>query len=315
VNAVLRSASRERPVLTFVDDIDRISVETSHPRWLVEKWVHDLGIETAANVAAANNQIAFTAFRVIGRPSDEVQRLVESARASIYVDNCYIVDKTDETLHDLAEKGEIYLQDEASQMVAQSVVLTDGIRFLDVCAAPGGKTGLIARRASGTTASVVAGDLHRTRVAVLRDNCRRQGVDLVSFLQHDGARGLPFGDETFDVVLVDAPCSGTGTIRRNPEIRYLLAPEGLPELSAKQLAILKNASKLVRRGGTLVYSTCSLESEENEALCRQFLAVEPLFETVAPVMPAEFCTADGFARTWPHRDGMDGFFVAAFRRK
>ncbi len=184
--------------------------------------------------------------------------------------------------------------------------------FSTFAAAPGGKSGLIA--ANAPRALIAAGDLHRSRVEFLKANLARQGCGEVSVLQYDAEATLPFGEGSFDAVLVDAPCSGTGTIRRNPEIRYSVASNDLDELPRKQLRILTNVSNLVKRGGSLVYSTCSLEREENELVAQAFTAGHPGFETVMPKMPARFITDDKCPRTWPHRDGLDGFFVAAFRR-
>ncbi|MEO6051255.1 MAG: 16S rRNA (cytosine(967)-C(5))-methyltransferase RsmB [Pyrinomonadaceae bacterium] len=313
VNAVLRRASREQVDLSFVDDLDRISVESSHPRWLIEKWVGDFGLNGSIKLAAANNEIPETAFRVIGDLSDEGRRLIAASRTSDLIAGCYIVEKGEHQLSDLAEGGEIYLQDEGSQMVARSVEVPRDGRFLDVCAAPGGKSGLIAARAPNARL-IAAGDLHGPRVEFLRENCRRQGAASVQVVQYDAQKSLPFADEVFDSLLVDVPCSGTGTIRRNPEIRYFLKPEDFSELPAKQLSILINASKLVRSGGTMIYSTCSLETEENEAVCKRFLAENIHYQSVAVNVPAKFLTDDGFARTWPQNDNMDGFFIAEFRR-
>ena len=314
VNAILRRASRENIGLSFADEIDRISVETSHPRWLIEKWADDFGIDEAANLAAANNELPMIAFRLIGEVSDEAQLLADHSRPSDHVEACYIAERGEPKLFQLAENGEIYIQDEASQMVAKTIKIPQDGRFLDVCAAPGGKTGLIAANNLMNARLVAAGDLYRPRVEFLRDNCRRQGVDFVQIVQYDAEKSLPFADDSFDTILVDAPCSGTGTIRGNPEIRYFLLPEDFSELSKKQLAILINASKLVRAGGALVYSTCSLEKEENEDVCRQFLVQNRGFESVKPDVYESFVTDGGFARTWPRRDNMDGFFIAEFRR-
>jgi 16S rRNA (cytosine967-C5)-methyltransferase len=201
-------------------------------------------------------------------------------------------------------------------MVANAVGPPAGGKFLDVCAAPGSKTTSIAgrfRREQARTLTV-AGDRYDGRIRVLRANCDRQGVGDVRIVQYDAEAELPFADGAFHSVLVDAPCSGTGTIRHNPEIRYRVAPADLEELPRKQLSILRNASKVVEPGGELIYSTCSLEPEENEAVCRLFLDEEPDFAAVRPRVPERFMTADGFGRTFPHRDGMDGFFIAAFRR-
>ena len=315
VNAILRRASRERPELSFENDAERISVETSHPLWLIEKWIDALGVETAASLAIANNEIPSAAFRVIGVLSENGQGLVAAATPSRYVEGCYVLDHPDHRVLGLVERGEIYLQDEASQIAARAVEVPLGGRFLDVCAAPGGKTGLIANRWAQKSGFLGAGDLHWARVEHLRQNCRHQGADHVRIVQYDAEKGLPFEEGSLDAVLVDAPCSGTGTIRHNPELRYFLRSSDFTELASKQLSILENASKLIRPGGTLVYSTCSIEQEENEDVCGKFLIGNGEFTVARPAVDEIFMTANGFARIWPHRDGMDGFFIAAFRRK
>ena len=324
VNAVLRRTAKDQVQLSYADDMDRISIETSHPRWLIEKWIGDLGQDEAAKLAEANNRIGSTAFRVIGEPTDEVAEMLSAARPSEYVEGCYLLQKPARSKGTLSKNlatgalttcgplQQIYFQDEASQMAALSIAIPEDGRFLDVCAAPGGKTGLIATH--HPTATVIAGDVHWQRVQFLIENCENQRARTVSVLQYDAENALPFADESFDAVLVDAPCSGTGTIRRNPEIRYFLQPDDLSELPLKQLRILAEASKLVKPGGVLTYSTCSLEKEENESVCGQFLASQPSFRPVQPRVPSRFVTNDGFARTFPHRDDMDGFFVAAFER-
>lgn len=310
VNAILRKATRERPELSFTDEIDRISFETSHPRWLIEKWTQDHGAGRAATLATANNETPPIYFRILN-DSDEVNSLVESSMRSEVVDGCFKTVANAALANELTEGGYIYIQDEASQMVAHAIPIPFGGRFADLCAAPGGKTGLIARL--NPTASITACDIHESRVRFLEANCRRQDVD-VEIFQCDATQVMPFETGSFDTVLVDAPCSGTGTIRRNPEIRYSLAPEDLIELQNKQLAILKNASKLIKAGGSLVYSTCSLEVEENEYVANAFLTQIGGFSLRDPAVPQRFQTEGGFARTWPDRDSMDGFFIACFVR-
>ncbi len=149
---------------------------------------------------------------------------------------------------------------------------------------------------------------------IAREICKKQGLQNVQLLQYDAEKSLPFADESFEVILVDAPCSGTGTIRHNPEIRYFLTENDFAELSSKQLKILVNASKLVKRGGRLIYSTCSLEIEENEQVIENFLHENRDFEIVLPNLSAEFLTERGFARTFPQRDKMDGFFIAILKK-
>ncbi len=315
VNAVLRRASREKPELKFADEIEKTSVETSHPRWLIEKWTEAIGFSDASDLARANNDIAQLSFRFIGEISEEGRRILERSHPSEHVDGCYILLSHDEKFFELAASGEIYIQDEASQMAAHAVRADDSQRILDVCASPGGKTGLIAGNLEGDSKVVVAGDLHWTRVEYLKDNCRNQGAGFVHTVQYDAEKSLPFADETFDSILVDAPCSGTGTIRHNPELRYFIDAADLTELAAKQLTILNNASKLVRSGGELIYSTCSLEEVENESVAKSFLDANSSFQLVRPNVAERYMTDRGYARTWPQRDKMDGFFIAAFRKR
>lgn len=302
VNAVLRRFLREPPPLDFASDSERVSCELSHPAWLIERWTRQFGRETAESIALANNEPVEPSFRW-------TRRTTESVKASVVREG---ITNRAEFLRELAENGKVYFQDPGSQMVARAVRLHAGESFLDVCAAPGGKTTLAALEASGRPALIVAGDSSAERVRVLADNCRRQGADDVTILRYDAVAGLPFADESFDAVLVDAPCSGTGTIRSNPEIRYNVTEETIAAHSSKQLAILENASKTVKRGGRLIYSTCSLEADENEEVARRFIESAVGFRIADAGFPDPFGTRDGFARTFPHRDRMDGFFVAVF---
>jgi len=312
VNAVLRRVSQQLPQLFFTDDVERVSVETSHPRWLVEKWISDFGFDTADQIARENNTIPGASFRATAASKTPLANYEKSH----LVDGGYTAQSIDGTLRDLADAGEIYFQDEASQLVARLAASKIGKRFLDVCAAPGGKTTLVA----GTIDEprdrfLIAGDLHSSRAKLLRATCARQGVGFVNIVQYNAETGLPFAEESFDTVLVDAPCSGTGTIRHNPEIRYFLDPGDFTDLANKQRQILMNASKVVSPGGRLIYSTCSIQSEENEVVCHEFLKATDDFVKVRPAVPATLLTADDFARTFPHRDHVDGFFVAEFQRR
>ena len=310
VNAILKKAMNLPIELDFTSEIERVSVETSHPEWLIEKWVKEFGMEVAFSLATANNEIPKICFRPTGMPVPTDPRDKYDALPDL--PNGYSSSRMTDELKDLAKAGAIYFQDEGSQLVANSAKVADGVRFCDVCAAPGGKTTQIALTMDPKSSMAVAGDIHWSRVEFLRENCRDQGVGFVNIVQYDAVAELPFADGAFDTILVDAPCTGTGTIRHNPEIRYFLQPEVFAELSGKQLQILENASKLLTKRGTLVYSTCSLEREENEEVCERFLSRNPEFRIVDPNMPEKYLTGDGYARTFPHRDNMDGFFVAAF---
>ena len=312
VNAVLRRISENVPTLEFSDDLDRVSVETSHPRWLLEKWITDFGFSEAEQIAVSNNDMPRIAFRFVGeQPPSPV-----GYQQSELVSGCYIATSIDRELRAKADAGEIYFQDEASQLVAQLVSRKPAAKFFDICAAPGGKTTQIAAAyfRAGPKRTVVAGDLRDTRVDLLRATCDRHRLGAVLIAQYDAETGLPFADQSFETVLVDAPCSGTGTIRHNPEIRYFLEPADFGRLPGKQRKILNNASNLVTPGGRLIYSTCSLERQENEMVCGEFLSENTGFTRSPPEVSASLVTDEGFARTLPHRDGTDGFFIAEFKR-
>lgn len=310
VNAILRRVQREPFSTDFADDIERISVETSHPRWLIEKWAGRFGIGDAGKLAESNNLQPTTAFRSTARAASG-QRF-EGARRSEFVAGCFLTDVVSREIAEAAARGEIYFQDEGSQLVSDAVKIPEHGRFLDVCSAPGSKVTQVAARENA--GFVVAGDVHSHRIRFLLQNARSQGLPDVAVLEYNAENELPFKEGSFDTVLVDSPCSGTGTIRHNPEIRYFLQPEDLTELSSKQLRILRNASKMVRKGGSLIYSTCSLEPEENEVVANAFLESEGAFERAGLAVPSRFISEDGYARTTPHVDKMDGFFIAGFVR-
>jgi 16S rRNA (cytosine967-C5)-methyltransferase len=322
VNAVLRRAAREPdldPAALIEDPTERIAVTTSHPAWLVRRWAGAFGLAEAEAVARANNEPAPVAFRVNPTYGSEegVLERVRAGGASIVASKVApgawrLEGGAYASLRELASAGAIYLQDEASQLIAHVLGARAGERVLDACAAPGSKTTHIAALAGGQ-AQVVAGDLYPHRLRLVVEAAGRQAVAGVTPVVLDAEAGLPFAAETFDRVLVDAPCTGTGTLRHNPEIRWRLKAEDIAELSGRQRRILLEAARVVRRGGRLVYSTCSIEREENEEVIRDFLDGGADFRPINP-SPARALQPNGAARTWPQRDDVDGFFVAAFER-
>jgi 16S rRNA (cytosine967-C5)-methyltransferase len=315
VNAVLRRATREKIALNYTDEIERITVETSHPHWLIEKWREQFGLEEAEKIARANNETPNTVFRLTCKSDDDTLLILKKLGLEIaeseFVANAWKISSgSNEILRAYADDGKIYFQDEASQIVGQTVQIKDGESFLDVCAAPGSKTTQIANRNLSTENLQIAGDFYDHRVRTLKANCFRQGATSVNIVCYDAEQSLPFADEAFDCILIDAPCSGTGTIRHNPEIRYFLGAEDFEHLAAKQLKILQNASKNLKTNGSLVYSTCSMEREENEAVIEKFIAANDNFTKAAPNVAKQFLTAENYARTFPQRDETDGFFIA-----
>lgn len=327
INAVLRRATREAdfdPAAGVADELERIAVSTSHPPWLIRRWAASFGVAETAGLAAANNAPAHASFRVNPLKADGDAVVKDLRAAGLVVTPSRVApggwrveggEGAAGVLRGLAGEGLVYMQDEASQLVAHVVGARPGERVLDACAAPGSKTTHVAALA-GDGARVVAGDLYEHRLRVVADACVRLGVGSVRAVVLNAEGKLPFADGAFDRVLVDAPCTGTGTLRHNPEIRWRLKPENIRELSAVQSRILSNAARVVRRGGRLVYSTCSVEKEENETVVAAFLDSNPDFKQVeASPAPAALLLPTGAARTWPHRDDVDGFFVAAMEKQ
>ncbi|HEX8355522.1 MAG TPA: 16S rRNA (cytosine(967)-C(5))-methyltransferase RsmB [Pyrinomonadaceae bacterium] len=327
INAVLRRATREPdfdPAASVKDPLERVAVETSHPPWLIRRWAEAFGREEAEGFARANNDSAPASFRVNTFKAD-ADAVVEEMRAagldvkpSGVAPGGWRVESgagASGVLRRLSAGGLVYMQDEASQLVSQVLGARPGERVLDACAAPGSKTTHLAALAAGR-ARVVAGDLYEHRLRVVGDACGRLGARGVSLVALNAEGALPFADGAFDRVLVDAPCTGTGTLRHNPEIRWRLSPESFKGLPSVQARIISEAARVLRRGGRLVYSTCSVEGEENEEVVAAFLRANTDFRRAeASPAPAPLLAPDGAARTWPHRDDVDGFFVAALERQ
>ena len=323
VNAVLRRATREPdvdPAKTIIDSIEKISLATSHPAWLIERWTKAFGSEEAEALARANNESAPVAFRVVqnrGQSSDvieQLRRLGAGLFPSQIVNGAWRISGGGSLLSDLVAEGRIYLQDEASQLVAGVLQAQPGHRVLDLCSAPGSKTTQIADTTSDS-ATIIASDVHEHRLRTVVHTARAHRLSSIHCVALDGLRALPVGRNAFDRVLVDAPCSGTGTLRHNPEIRWRISPGDIQDLSQRQKQLLSNAAATVKPGGRLVYSTCSVEIDENEDVRQAFLENNPSFRAAELPLDLSLITSLGAARTWPHRQDTDGFFICAFERK
>jgi len=310
VNAVLRRAIREAdydPASSAKDPLDQLAIETSHPAWLIDRWIRGFGLREAESLARANNEIPPAAFRVVHSRAneDDVFEQLTAAGASVehstIAEHGFRISGGSAALREFSAAGHIYLQDEASQLVAQTLDARAGDRVLDLCAAPGGKTTLIADR-TGDKASIIAADRYASRITTITTTAALHRLHNIKPVLVDAAAQLPFAPASFDRILVDAPCSGTGTLRRNPEIRYRLSPNDIPIFAAAQKQFLHNAAGVLKPTGRLVYSTCSVEPEENEHVVDDFLRTNPDF------------TARQTLRTWPQREGSDGFFMTVLER-
>ena len=325
VNAALRGALREPPEVPGAevrDPLNRASIALSHPKWLYARWVEVLGSEEAEALARANNEHPNVSFRVNGLRAPSLGRVLEDLEASgvemrpseVAPDAFVVTKGTLAPAIRSVKQGWIYVQDEASQRVASLVGARAGDRVLDVGAAPGGKTSQMAA-AMGNGGTIVAVDLHPARLVTLAMTCHRLAVRNVRPLAADASRRLPVAAEAlFDRILLDAPCSGTGTLRRNPEIKWRLTAADLERFADLQGEMLETAAAHVKPGGRLVYSTCSLEPEENEAVVARLLERRPEFRVEPADAPEALRTSEGYMRTYPHRHGSDGFFAAVLAR-
>lgn len=319
-NAVLRRVDREReeePVVAppGADEVDLLAVQSSHPRWLVARYVERFGPDEARELLARNNTEAPLAIRPWGVVREQLETMLEEA--GITVDDAPFLDDGltitgHVSLPDVGafRQGLFFVQDPAATLVTRYAAVPPQRVVIDLCAAPGGKAFELAR----TAAVVVACDRSPARLERLRDNVRRLDARNVLVMAGD-ARAAALAPA--DVVLVDAPCTGTGTFRRHPDARWRLRVSDLAVSAAAQRAILHGAAPLVRPGGLLVYSTCSLEPEENEQQVQHFLAEHPDFTLEPPPADAvpERLLDDGMLRILPQRHGIDGAFAARLRRR
>lgn len=335
VNAVLRQATRDPeydPALEVGDPVEKLAIESSHPQWLIQRWVDTFGFDETAALARANNEPAPTAFRLTLKAlqteaSHQIITELEAAgvalQPSLVAPDAWRVisrgtpeesdgGKSRALLRQFSADGLIYFQDEASQLVSYLLRAKAGHRVLDVAAAPGSKTTHIS--ALQPQARIFAGDIYEHRVRTLSGLATIQGASNIRLVVHDATSELPFAAATFDRVLVDAPCSGTGTLRHNPEIRWRLKPDDIAELELKQRRILRNSAAMVRRGGVLLYSTCALERDENEGVVEDFVKDHADFVPTPLQAAPDLATESGAIRTWPHRHDVDGFFIRAFKR-
>ena len=329
VNAILRRASRERgrlplPARTVGDaaaELDYLEATLSHPRWLVERWHRRYGFEASEAWCRFNNAAAPLTLRA-NRLRVTREELADSLRAAgvdsdptTFAPDGLIVRSGNPLLTPLAGQGLFAVQDEASQLVAVAARAAPGERVLDACAAPGGKTTAMAADMEDR-GLLISSDVRRKRVALLADTVRAAGPRCVRVIQANAAQALPF-HEVFDRILIDAPCSGLGAVRRDPDIKWRRAPDEFASLTSLQLRILDSAADALRPGGRLLYSTCSSEPEENDEVVERFLASHPGFHRVALELPTApgLVGSDGYLRTLPFRDRLEAFFAASLVRR
>ncbi|MEZ5307586.1 MAG: transcription antitermination factor NusB [Pyrinomonadaceae bacterium] len=320
VNAILRRHVREAG--DRKDTPKNRTHSNLFPAFLSDRWETEFGREKAEQIKSAFQDEPVPAFRFTAKfkalePSEQSE-IVETAialgaRKGDLSENAWRIKSLDAEMRALFEMGLIYFQDEASMLVGETVARLAGDgTVLDLCAAPGSKTGIIAGR-DGSGGKTIACDVSATRLETTRALLMKQGV-AVDLIRLDAEIGIPLVAEFADVVLVDAPCSGTGTIGSNPEIRFRISEDELSKHKTKQLQLLAQASKVVKSGGWLVYSTCSLEKDENETVVSSFLVEFKDFCLETPAWLEQLSSMGIGKRILPYEFGTEGFYIACMKR-
>jgi 16S rRNA (cytosine967-C5)-methyltransferase len=329
VNALLREAIRRQGKWEWpspeVDPTEHLATTTSHPRWFVHRCVEEFGLEETRSLCRANNTIAPLVLRVSAHKTSTAEVMLGLLGQDLAVEpSPYLADavrltgirQSISTLS-IFEKGWIQVQDEASQVISLLLDPHPGERILDVCAGFGGKSTHVGSL-MGNDGEIVAVDQSSWKLQELQQNARRQGLGIIRTLPGDATELRPEQLGSFDRVLLDAPCSGFGTLRRKPDIKWRRHLKDPYRFSRLQKQLLEHASHFVKPGGILVYATCTIFSEENERVAADFGERHEGWEleSVADLLP-ESCrqmVQERFFRSWPHRHGVDGFFAARWRR-
>lgn len=329
VNGVLRNVVRKKEELQFPDlnkqPVEHISIKYSHPVWLVEKWLQEFGVEQTIKLCQANNRPAENSIRVNTLKITR-EKLIEvlaeegvKAQESFLTPEGLIINNFS-SLEKLPsfQAGYFILQDQGSMLVSHLLKPQATDFIIDACAAPGTKTTHLAQL-MGDKGRIVACDIYDHKINLILDNCLRLGIKSINPRVLDARKLGAVYEGQAQGLLVDAPCSGLGVLRRRSDARWRKSPEQLAQLRELQLEILQGASPALKRGGTLVYSTCSIAPEENLGVIEEFLKENPHFrlESILDLLPFELerqedcqTAKEGYLQFLPHIHGTDGFFMA-----
>ena len=320
VNAVLRRIAEnaaQLPDIPNVGSAEHLSIKYSHSQWLAEKLVTENGYEhTEAFFSCNNNSAALTIqVNTLKISVSEYKTLLSEAGINFkehsYLDGCIILNGGNVNALPGFADGYFYVQDAAARTAVEIAGVKSGMRILDACSAPGGKSFASAIK-MGNSGSILSCDIHEKKLGLVRNSAERLGINIMSTSAADARKNNDRFNGAFDLVIADVPCSGIGVIGKKPEIRWKKESDiaSLPDI---QLDILHNLSSYVRCGGTLLYSTCTVLTEENENVVRSFLMEKNNF-IAEPFEIGNIRAENGMYCFWPHIDGCDGFFAAKLKR-
>ncbi len=330
VNAVLRSSIRQKDEVRYPesdqDPVLHLSVVQSHPSWLVQRWIKELGEEETLRICNFNNQIPPLALRTntlrINRENlmDKLREKGLDPDPSVFSEEGILLHDSPPTSElPFLKEGLCIVQDEASQLITSVMDPKPGERILDACAAPGGKTTHMAQTMKNR-GEVYAVDVSTGKLNSIEEMCQRLGIKIVRTVKGNAAASFPIPKGLFfDRVLADVPCSGFGTLRKNPDLKWKRSEKDIVRLSELQRSILGNVSTYVKEGGVLVYSTCTVFREENEDVVEGFLNEHPEFELdrldQVPSEKFRVFAQNEFFKTFPPQNEMDGFFAARWIKR
>jgi 16S rRNA (cytosine967-C5)-methyltransferase len=326
VNGLLRNLDRKKSSITYPgpeNPVKRLSVLYSHPEWLVNRWVERFGIERTeillqknnvpAPLIVRTNVLKTTRHDLKASLEGEGARVIETAYSTI---GLQVISSPSIPLLTSYQQGRFIVQDQAAQLVSMMLSPQPGSTVLDACAAPGGKATHLAE-IMGNRGTVIALERDPTKIGSIIENSRRLGITILRPVQGDATQ---YCQGLFDRILIDAPCSGLGVLRRHPDGRWTKSEKTVRGKKPLQERILENCSRLLKRGGVLVYATCTTEPEENEDVINNFLALTPAFalDDPRPFLPGsaeKLIDINGFFRTMPAEPEIDGFFGARLVKK
>ncbi|MCG7383502.1 16S rRNA (cytosine(967)-C(5))-methyltransferase RsmB [Paenibacillus sp. ACRRY] len=328
VNGVLRNMIRNRDELRIPNDLpaaERIALEHSHPLWMVKRWMGRYGEETAEAICKANNEPPAVSVRVnttmtsrekLMQEMESTGAVVEPSRLS--PDGILVRSGGNMALTSWYRDGLFSVQDESSMLVAEAVAPEEGQTVLDCCAAPGGKTAHMAEKMQDR-GRIIANDVHAHKRQLIMDQADRLGLSCIDAVTGD-ALDLDerYPHASFDRILLDAPCSGLGVIRRKPDVKWTKSPEDIEDISGLQRELLDRVAPLLKPGGVLVYSTCTIEPAENELMVADFLKRHSEYQAVDSAWTGteleKWNRVNGGVQILPQYAHSDGFFIARLTR-